>query len=272
MVKVLKRLFIGPIIASLIFINMLFWMIPITFLALLKLFPHKSNIIDSILDSVYQLTVGINGNILKNILGIHFIIQGDLRLTYSNNYIVLSNHLSWSDAFIAQIVLNRRIPPLKFLSKRQVIFIPFVGIISWAFNFPLLGRSEKNKDQNRIIKNLTKIKSDALSFLIFPEGTRFTKEKNIYQKSPFKYLLKPKIGGFSTLINAKIEYENVVDLTLLYPDQKINFWDFLSGNISHVYIYVRKLPLSEKTGGYQVKEWIFQKWKEKDNLLKSFRD
>ena len=251
---------------------MFFWMIPITILAFLKLLPQKSHIIDRILDSIYQITVAINANILKRILGIHFIIQGDLRLTYSNNYIVLSNHLSWSDAFIAQIVLNNRIPPLKFLSKRQVIFIPFVGIISWAFNFPLLGRSEKNKDQNRIIKNLTKIKSDALSFLIFPEGTRFTKEKNVYQKSPFKYLLKPKIGGFTTLINAKIEYENVVDLTLLYPDQKINFWDFLSGNISHVYIYVRKLPISENTGGHQVKEWIFQKWKEKDNLLKSFRD
>lgn len=271
MLNYFRRFFVGPIIALLISTNMFFWITPIFILGLFK-FIFKFKFFDHLLDRIYQLTVSINEFILKDILGVHFIIQGDLKVEYSNNYIVLSNHFSWADTFIVQSILNKKIPPLKFLSKRQVNFIPFVGIISWAFNFPLLNRNKKYKDREKIIENLKLMQGKNLSFFIFPEGTRFTQKKAIDQNTPFKYLLKPKIGGFTTLLNTSIEYKNIIDLTILYPNQNINFWDFLSGNISHIYIYGRKLTNTPLKGSHQIKEWVYQKWKEKDNLLKSFRD
>jgi len=271
MFRLIRRIVVGPPIALLIFINMFFWTTLLVFLAAFKAI-HKSETLEKILDRIYQLAVTVNTEIFKKILNVYIIVQGDTRLEYSKNYLVTSNHISWSDTFITQGVMNNIIPPFRFLSKREVKYIPFVGFISWAYNFPLLSRNKFEKDKKKIIENTKDLGNRPISFFIYPEGTRFTNIKRQEQESPFKYLLKPKIGALTTLLKTNIEYENIVDITLLYPKTKINFWDLLSGNISHIYVYVRQLTIEKETPPHQIKSWIYQKWKEKDNLIKSFRD
>ena len=252
MVNFIKSILVGPQIAFLIFINMFFWTIQITVVAILKLvFKHK--ILDDILERIYQLAVSFNSFILKRILKIYIIVQGDMRLDYSKNYIVMSNHISWSDIFIAQNLMNKIIPPFRFLSKKEVKYIPFVGFISWAYNFPLLGRNKFEKDKEKIIENIRILKKRPSSFFIYPEGTRYDKSKRDNQESPFKYLLKPKIGGLTTILKSDIQYENIIDITLLYPNQNITFWNFISGNISHVFVYVRKLEIKKDKPTHQIK-------------------
>lgn len=271
MLGFIRKIIVGPPVALLIFINMFFWTTLIIFLATAKAI-HKSDFLERILDRIYQLAVTINTEIFKKILNVYIIVQGDTRLDYSKNYLVISNHVSWSDTFITQGIMNTVIPPFRFLSKKEVKFIPFVGFISWAYNFPLLSRNKLEKDKKKIIENAKNLGSRPVSFFIYPEGTRFTKIKREKQESPFKYLLKPKIGAITTLLKTNIEYENIVDITLLYPKTKVSFWNLLSGNISHIYVYVRKLTIKKETPPHQIKSWIYQKWKEKDNLIKSFRD
>tara|TARA_Y100000591_G_C21749581_1_gene653964 strand:- start:38 stop:853 length:816 start_codon:yes stop_codon:yes gene_type:complete len=271
MLRVIRRIIIGPPVALLIFINMFFWTTLLVFLATFKAI-HKSEALEKKLDRIYQLAVAVNTGVFKKILNIYIIIQGDTRLEYSKNYLVVSNHASWSDSFINQGVMNDVIPPFRFLSKKEVKYIPFVGIISWAYNFPLLSRNKLDKDKKKILENAKTLGDRPISFFIYPEGTRFSNTKRRSQESPFKYLLKPKIGALTTLLKANIEYEKIVDITLLYPKTKINFWDLLSGNISHIYVYVRQLTLEKETPPHEIKSWIYQKWKEKDNLIRSFRD
>ncbi|MBG08557.1 MAG: hypothetical protein CME68_07350 [Halobacteriovoraceae bacterium] len=271
MLKIIRKVFVGPPVALLIFINMFFWTTLLIFLAAAKA-VHKSETLERVLDRVYQLAVAINTEIFKKVLKVYIIVQGDTRLEYSKNYLVISNHVSWSDTFITQGVMNQIIPPFRFLSKKEVKYIPFVGFISWAYNFPLLSRNKLEKDKKKIIENTKNLGNRPISFFIYPEGTRFTKIKKKQQESPFKYLLKPKIGALTTLLKTDIEYENIVDITLLYPKTKISFWDLLSGNISHVYVYIRKLTIKKETPPHQIKSWMYQKWKEKDNLIRSFRD
>ena len=222
MIKPIRRIIIGPPIALLIFINMLFLDNTFSFLATFKVI-HKSETLDSILDKIYQLAVAVNTGILKKILNIYIIVQGDTRLEYSKNYLVVSNHASWSDSFINQGVMNHVIPPFRFLSKKEVKYIPFVGIISWAYNFPLLSRNKLDKDKKKIIENTKTLGDRPISYFIYPEGTRYSITKKQKQESPFKYLLKPKIGALTTLLKSHIDYEKVIDITLLYPQTKINF-------------------------------------------------
>ena len=43
-----------------------------------------------------------------------------------------------------------------------------------------------------------------------------TKEKHAIQQSPYKNLLKPKIGGIATALSAVTEIEYLLDFSLIY--------------------------------------------------------
>ena len=47
-------------------------------------------------------------------------------------YVVSSNHQSWVDIFVLQEVLGDRIPLLKFMLKRELLLVPFIGLAWWA--------------------------------------------------------------------------------------------------------------------------------------------
>ncbi len=52
----------------------------------------------------------------------------------------------------------------------------------------------------------------------FAEGTRFTVGKHAQQKSPFRYLLKPKAGGIAFVLDAMGEQlKSLVNVTIHYP-------------------------------------------------------
>ena len=55
-------------------------------------------------------------------------------------YLVNCNHRSWVDIFVLQRVLNRRIPLLKFFLKRELIWVPVIGLAWWALDFPFMQR------------------------------------------------------------------------------------------------------------------------------------
>ena len=66
MLRLIRRILVGPPIALLIFINMFFWTTLLIFLATFKAI-HKSDTIENILDRVYQLAVTVNTEIFKKI-------------------------------------------------------------------------------------------------------------------------------------------------------------------------------------------------------------
>lgn len=58
----------------------------------------------------------------------------------TRSYLVVCNHRSWTDIFVLQHVFRGRIPFLKFFLKKELIWVPFLGIVWWALEFPFMQR------------------------------------------------------------------------------------------------------------------------------------
>ena len=67
-------------------------------------------------------------------------ISGLQGLDYQHSYLITSNHQSWVDILVLQYVLNRRIQPLKFFLKQELIWVPVIGLAWWALGFPFMKR------------------------------------------------------------------------------------------------------------------------------------
>ncbi len=61
-------------------------------------------------------------------------------LAHDRWYVVISNHQGWADILVLQDTFLGRIPPLKFFVKRELIWIPFLGIAMWLLGFPYVRR------------------------------------------------------------------------------------------------------------------------------------
>jgi len=205
-------------------------------------------------------------------------------------YLVMCNHQSWVDILVLQHVLNRRIPLLKFFLKKELIWVPIMGLAWWALEFPFMRRHSeaylqqhpeaRGKDAATTRAACEKYALVPTSVMNFLEGTRFTKAKQARQQSPYKHLLKPKAGGLTLALGAMGEkFGAVLDVTIAYPDGAPNFWQFLQGRVPRVIVQARTLPVpqvqedSTANADQALRElgqsWVNQVWREKDALLES---
>ena len=116
------------------------------------------------------------------------------------------------------------------------------------------------------------------SVINFLEGTRFTQEKHDRQRSPYRYLLKPKVGGIATaLTTLGAQFHRMLDVTIVYPGAPPTFWDILTGRMRAVTVHVqqREIPAELLAGDYhadkafrgRMQAWVLELWAEKDALL-----
>lgn len=177
---------------------------------------------------------------------------------------------------------------LKFFLKQQLIWVPLLGLAWWALDFPFMKRytkeylakhpEMKGKDMETTRKACEKFKEVPVSVMNFLEGTRFTQEKHDAQQSPYRYLLKPKSGGIAFVLSAMGgQLRSMLDVTIVYHDKTIGFWDLLCGRIRRISVQVKERPIPEDfaQGDYEgdpvfrarLQEWVNQVWLEKDVLI-----
>jgi 1-acyl-sn-glycerol-3-phosphate acyltransferase len=192
------------------------------------------------------------------------------------------------DILVLQHVLNRRIPLLKFFLKRELIWVPIMGLAWWALEFPFMRRHseaylqahphERGKDAATTRAACEKYALVPTSVMNFLEGTRFTPAKQSRQQSPYRHLLKPKAGGVTLALDAMGEkFTAVLDITLAYPAGVPTFWAFLQGKVDTVCVRVhtravpQALPLGDPTrpGALRAtcQRWVNELWAEKDAEL-----
>jgi 1-acyl-sn-glycerol-3-phosphate acyltransferase len=214
----------------------------------------------------------------------------DACLDPQGHYLVLSNHQSWVDIVILQKVFNHRIPFMRFFLKKQLIWVPLLGLAWWALDFPFMQRHTKSqlqkqpelagKDIEATRKACEKFLGKAVSIMIFPEGTRFTNAKHAQQQSPFTDLLKPKSGGMAYALDAMGRgLHSILDVTVYYPNGKPGMWDLIANRVKAVYVDVklRNIPETMRTGDYEndrafrveFQRWMNELWFEKQNKLDS---
>ena len=203
-------------------------------------------------------------------------------------YLVICNHQTWADILLLQTFLLDEIPPLKFFTKSQLIWIPFVGIAMYVLGFPYVKRVSREQiranptlrhvDRDNVFKACEGFNNHPTCVLNFVEGTRFTAEKHQRQNSEYLHLLRPKPGGVDYVLQGMSErLSKVVDVTLVYPNGVPTFWEFLQGKCHDVHIDIRQLALPElpSTDDAQRKaalaQWMRNVWQEKDRLIGELR-
>lgn len=195
-------------------------------------------------------------------------------------YLVSSNHQSWADILILQSVFRGKIPFLKFFLKKELIYIPVIGLAWWALDFPFMRRGGKTlaaaaADMATARKSCEKFRNIPTSVINFLEGTRFTTAKHTQQKSPYRHLLKPKSGGASIALGTMGElYEAMLDVTIVYPDGVPDFIDLMCGRTGRVIVECRSRPIPAEFIGEeaarnphyrsQIQTWLNGVWAEKD--------
>ena len=274
-------------------INTIFWVIPIVVFSILKaLIPISAwqKILSYLLDNCASGWVFINTCIQRIFIKtkIHSSWSGEA--TINDWCMVVSNHQSWVDIMVLQRLLNGRIPFLKFFLKKELIYVPILGLAWWALDFPFMKRYSQaylrknphliGSDFETTRKACEKFKHKPVSIMNFIEGTRFTTDKHKQSKSPFQHLLRPKAGGIGFAISAMGEHlTKMVDVTIYYPEGIPSFLDFLSGRVKDIHVDIKIEPIpTEMNGDYindkQFKhgfqQWLNQQWLEKDALINEF--
>jgi 1-acyl-sn-glycerol-3-phosphate acyltransferase len=175
-------------------------------------------------------------------------------------YLVTCNHRSWVDIVIVQWLFNRRIPLLKFFLKRELFWVPLLGLAWWALEFPFMRRYpravlEQRPDLKRRDLETTKracesFRDAPVSVLNFLEGTRFSKDKRDRQGSPYRHLLLPRAGGIAQVVSTLGgALDSWLDVTIVYPGGTPSFWDLISGQIPGVVVHVERLALDPTWAG-----------------------
>ena len=124
-------------------INTILLTVPLILISLLKFivpFQRVVVILDRILMGIAGLWITINSVNTDLFCKIDWDSRGLDKLNPGQWYLVLSNHQSWVDILVLQKTLRKKIPMLKFFLKKELIWVPFLGLAWWALDFPFLKR------------------------------------------------------------------------------------------------------------------------------------
>ncbi len=207
----------------------------------------------------------------------------DSALQPGKSYLLISNHQSWADILILFSCFHGRVPFLRFFLKQDLIYVPIIGVVCWAMDFPFMTRKSGAADIATTRRACEVYKLDPVTVVNFLEGTRFTPAKQAQKKAPYRHLLRPKAAGLSYTLNAMGEqFAGLIDVTVVYqPTSRPLVWSWLCGEQSRVRVNaeVRTLPSELLGGDYAQDEafrtrfqnWVNGLWQAKDEQLDSLR-
>lgn len=282
----------GSIVTILFALNTLtgsIFLIPASFLKLVLRIKPAQNILSWIVMGIAHIWMHINLLILNMMHTTEWIVETNFQPDKNKSYLLISNHQTWTDIIVLFKIFLGEIPFLKFFLKKELFWIPILGVAWWALDYPFMKRYPKSliekkphlkgKDIEITRKACEKFKGKPVTIMNFVEGTRVTPEKQKKQDSPFTYLLRPKAGGVGfvfTIMGEQIS--SILNATIAYPGGPFTFWEYLCGRIPEIIVYVEEIPMTEKLlGDYMndalfrdyFQKWINGLWIEKDEKLKS---
>ena len=187
--------------------NIVFWFVPIMLFAIVRLllpFAGVRRFTSRVLMACGENWISVNGWLHDVTQDTRWHISGVDALRRDGWYLVVANHQSWVDIVVLQRVFNRRIPFLKFFIKRQLIWVPFLGLAWWAMDMPFMKRYSRSylekyphhrgRDLEATRRACERFAEVPTSVINFVEGTRFTPEKHASADTPYDNLLPPRAG------------------------------------------------------------------------------
>ncbi|MBN8727448.1 MAG: acyltransferase [Xanthomonadales bacterium] len=242
------------------------------------------------LTGIAESWIGVNSWLIERFTRTRFDIRVDADLRRHGRYLVLANHQGWSDIPVLQKVFNRRIPLLRFFLKRQLFWVPVLGLAWWALDFPFMRRHSREaiarrpelagQDIEATRRACARFRHIPVAVMNFVEGTRFTAAKHAAQGSPCRHLLRPRAGGVAFVLDAMGDVlEAILDVTVVYPAGRPSVVDLVAGRVPEVRVEVRERPIPREFigGDYQgdaefrarFQAWLNALWAEKDAHIAS---
>ncbi|HRN60149.1 MAG TPA: acyltransferase [Chiayiivirga sp.] len=284
-----------PLRVALLFLaiaaNTVLHALPLLAVALVKALLPSARLrraFNSVLTGLAESWISFNNWLFDRYSRTRFDVSGLDGLQADGHYLVLANHQSWVDIVVLQKVLNRRIPLMRFFLKRQLFWVPLLGLAWWALDFPFMGRHTRaqiarnpelgRRDMAATQRACAKFRDMPVSVMNFVEGTRFTPDKHAGQASPYRHLLKPKAGGVVYVLEAMGgALHAIVDVTIAYPGGIPTLVDLMAGRVPAVHVSVRQRPLpmeildsgegDDRARRARFQQWLNGLWQEKDAEL-----
>ncbi len=266
----------AAICLAVITLNLTFWALLLLVLLPAKAAPRTRPWFRQVAARIYRAAVRVDNVLLRRVSRASWLAR-ELSLDAARPHIVLSNHRSWADILIVQSVVATRGPVVKFLCKRELLYVPIFGLIILAFDFPVLRRrtrrgtdpaDRRDDDRRRVREAAAALIDSPAAILSFAEGTRFTNAKREAGNGPYDHLLPPRAGGLAAMIEALAPGGGtIVDLTLAYQ-RAPSFWEFLGGAAGPVEVEWETVPIAD-VAPEGVHDWLNDCWRRKDARLRS---
>jgi 1-acyl-sn-glycerol-3-phosphate acyltransferase len=276
---------------TLMALNVMFWVPVLMVVAVARLLvplPGWRAWSGRLMSSIAEVWISNNCTIFRWLGVLQLDVRGGEELDPREWYLVISNHRSWVDILVLQQAFNRRIPLLKFFLKRQLIWVPFLGLAWWALEFPFMRRHSsaylaahpeaRGQDLAATRKACERFARIPTSVMNFVEGTRFTAAKHAKLASSYRNLLPPRAGGVAFVLAAMGGIlQSMLDVTIAYRAPSPTLWDLCCGRLAPVTMVVERRAIEPWTtaGDYTEDEafrrrfqaWLSGIWADKDRTL-----
>jgi len=122
--------------------------------------------------------------------GVSLKVNGLSHIDPNRQYVFMSNHQSNLD--IPVLIHSLAVFQLRWIAKKELLWIPFFGWAMWAAKHITVDRSDRSEAIG-VLKKAKRSMAGGISLVVFPEGTRSTTER----------LLPFKRGGLLLAVKAK---------------------------------------------------------------------
>ena len=272
-------------------LNLLLWGLPVALGGIVKLFTFGG---DNIRRLILALTwfgerwVASNNWIFDRFLDTRWDIDGLDDVSRDGHYLVISNHVSWVDIFAVFRAFHGRAPFIRFFLKQILIWFPIAGQACAALGFPFMRRytpeylaqhpEKRGRDLETTRVACRRYRKIPVTIVNYVEGTRFSEEKHEDQQSPYRHLLRPRIGGVGFVVASMGDIlDALYDVTLVYPTREVTMWQFASNKVPWISIRAKRIAIPPELAEAAITEpgpdrerfkaWIEEIWREKDALI-----
>jgi 1-acyl-sn-glycerol-3-phosphate acyltransferase len=247
-----------------------------------------------LLAAIASRWVAANSAIYDLMLPTHWDVEGIPDSVHAGgHYLIVSNHVSWVDILVLQRVFHGRAAFLRFFMKQQLIWMPIVGQACWILDFPFMKRytpeyllahpEKRGTDLATTRRACQRYRFFAVAMINFLEGTRFSEAKRIAQQSPYRHLLRPRMGGIAfVLASFGDQLDEFIDVTLAYPGGETTMWQFVTGRLERISVRAQALAIPTEfcdaaiteagPARERFKAWIESRWRAKDEVLSALTE
>lgn len=289
-------------IGVLTFASMLLWLLVITVLLapgiLLKALipiPSWRRWCTRYLVGVAELWSLVNHLLYRLLHDVRWQVTVDGRIDSGRSYLLVCNHQSWADILVLCDLLVGRTRFPRFFLKKELIWVPIIGVTCWALDMPFMQRHSREaitrkpqlRDDDLRATRLfcEKYRREPITAVNFLEGTRFSEAKRLDKQPPFRHLLRPKSAGLAFMLNAMgDQFAGLLDVTIAYrppPAGSSLVWSWLCGRQQTLLVQAQLQPIPSDliAGDYEgdaiyrqrFQEWVNELWLRKDAQLAAIK-